>query len=98
MTAYPGYFTGDIREPKDKLIFIGINPGFNEKENRKEQAFLRNRGSYEGYCRIFADFFGQGEKRGFIPYYGNIATFLELYFKIKRPNWDWFLDNLIALD
>jgi hypothetical protein len=63
VTAYPVYFTGDIREPKDKLIFIE-NPGFNEKENRKEQAFLRNRGSYEGYCRIFADFFGQGGKAG----------------------------------
>src|SRR5467141_2021631 len=50
LAAYPVYFAGDIREPEDKIIFIGINPGFNKEGNRSEQAFLQSRGSFEGYC------------------------------------------------
>lgn len=56
--AYPVYFAGDIREPTGKIIFMGINPGYHEEGNRKEQEFLQKRGCYEGYCRIFSNFFG----------------------------------------
>jgi hypothetical protein len=26
--AYPVYFAGDIREPRNKIVIMGINPGF----------------------------------------------------------------------
>jgi len=99
LAAYPVYFTGDIREPINKIIFIGINPGFDEKKNREEQAFLRNRGLYEGYCRIYADFFGRGGKQRLIPYYANIAGFLRRFYEIKeKMDWFWFQEHFIALE
>jgi hypothetical protein len=30
MAAYPVYFTGDITHPKNKIIFMGINPGLGQ--------------------------------------------------------------------
>jgi hypothetical protein len=81
-----------------KVIFIGINPGFNEEGNRKEQGFLQNRGLLEGYCRLFADFF-PNTKRGLIPYYANIAGFLRRYYCISETiDWNWFQEHLIALE
>jgi hypothetical protein len=99
MVSYPVYFAGDIREPKDKIIFMGINPGFSEEVNRKEQAFLQNHGSYEGYCRIFGDFFPREIKKGLLPYYANIAGFLRRYYNItKTIDWGWFQEHFITLD
>ena len=50
--VYPVYFAGDIREPTDKIIFMGINPGYRAERNRNEQEFLQNRG--KGYCGLVA--------------------------------------------
>src|SRR3989338_10998511 len=57
--VYPVYFTGDIENPKDKIIFVGINPAFNSTWNRKEQKYLEERGSFDGYCHLF-EFFREG--------------------------------------
>jgi hypothetical protein len=98
MAAYPVYFAGDIRKPKNKHVFIGINPGFNEEGNSKEQAFLGTHGSFEGYCRLFGDFRFE-RKGGLIPYYANIAGFLRRYHDVKETmNWDWFQEHFINLE
>jgi hypothetical protein len=97
--VYPVYFAGDILQPTDKIIFIGINPGYNKEDNRREQEFLRSRGLYEGYCRIFSDFFGLRGKQGLIPYYANIAGFLRRYCEVtERIDWDWFQQHFITLE
>jgi hypothetical protein len=98
LAAYPVYFAGDIREPKDKIVFMGINSGFSEEGNRKEQSFLQKRGSFDGYCRIFGEF-RFGKKHGLIPYYANIAGFLRRYYGITDTvNCDWFQRHFIALE
>lgn len=98
MPAYPVYFAGDIEKPEDKIIFMGINPGFNEEGNTKEQAFLTKRGIFEGYCRLFGDFRYE-RKTGLLPYYANIAGFLRRYLGIEETiDWDWYQEHFITLE
>ena len=95
--VYPVYFTGDIQNPKGKTIFIGINPGYNEKRNRKEQKYLQKHGLFDGYCHIFSRYFKK-QSTGLSPYYANVAGFLKRYKDIKKIDWDWFQDNFINLE
>jgi hypothetical protein len=98
MAAYPIYFMGDVKRPKDKIIFMGINPGFNEERNKKEQAYLESCGIFEGYRRLFGDF-RYGRNKGLLPYYANIAGFLRRYLGITEAiDWDWYQENFIALE
>ena len=46
MAAYPVYFAGDVTRPKEKIVVMGINPGFNEAMNRREQSYLEQNGSF----------------------------------------------------
>lgn len=95
MATYPVYFAGDICQPKNKIIFMGINPGFGEESNRKERDFLRQRGSFEGYCRLYGDFF----KGRLVQYYSHIAGFLRrLYGITEIIDWDWFQEHFITLE
>jgi hypothetical protein len=95
MPTYPVYFAGDIRYPENKIIFIGINPGFGEDSNRKEREFLRQRGTFEGYCRLYADFF---EGRS-VRYYSSIAGFLRrLYDITEKIDWEWYQEHFITLE
>lgn len=101
MAAYPVYFAGDITKPEDKIIFMGINPGFNEKgdDNKKEQAFLKEHGSFDGYCRLFNHF--KDRKKGLLRYYASIASFISQYFDVPIDiikNWDWFQEHFITLN
>ncbi len=94
--VYPTYFIGDITNPRDKYIFIGINPGYNSN-NSLENAYLKRRGLFNGYCHLFSDF--HYSKPGLIPYYANIKGFLKRYDGIKEKiDWEWFQKNVIALE
>lgn len=101
--AYPVYFAGDIQNPKDKIIFVGINPGYAEtgmsQERQKlEQEFLERHGQLDGYCRIFSDFFAK-QRKGLIPYFANIAGFIRLYYDIEeRIDWHWLQEHFVSLD
>jgi hypothetical protein len=97
--AYPVYFAGDITQPIGKKIFVGINPGYsNSPRQIAEQKYLEQRGSFDGYCRIFSDFFALHEK-GLLPYFANIGGFLRRYFDIhERIDWNWLQENVISLD
>jgi len=95
--VYPVYFSGNIREPKGKFIFIGINPGYKDANNKKEQAFLEKHGSFEGYCRLYGDF--RFKRKGLLPYFANIAGFLRRYYNIsEKIDWNWFQKNFINLE
>jgi hypothetical protein len=96
MATYPVYFAGDIGQPTDKIIFMGINPGFGEESNRKEREFLRQRGIFEGYCRLYGDYQFGGRK---VRYNSNIAGFLRrLYGITESIDWNWFQEHLITLE
>jgi len=69
---YPVYFCGDITKPKNKIVFIGINPGYNEKTNNAEQDYLNNLGVFRGYCEMFSSFFRDKN----VAYYKNMYSFL----------------------
>lgn len=95
--VYPVYFSGNIQKPKEKFIFMGINPGYNDVGNKKEQAFLEKHGSFDGYCRLFGDF--HFERKGLLPYFANIAGFLRRYCNISgKIDWKWFQENFITLE
>lgn len=93
---YPLYFAGNIKEPKNKTIFIGINPGYSTEWNKKENEYMNERGIFEGYCNMF-NFFKR-ERVGLLPYFANIAGFLKRLKGVEVINWDWFHDNFINLD
>ena len=97
MATYPVYFAGDVRRPENKIIFMGINPGFGEESNKREREFLRQYGVFEGYCRLYGDYFNGTTVR----YYSNIAGFLKRLYPnqiTERIDWDWFQEHLITLE
>jgi hypothetical protein len=94
MPTLPVYFAGDVRQPENKIIFMGINPGFGEESNRKEREFLRQHGAFEGYCRLYKDFF----KGKTVRYYSGISGFLRRLYGIEKIDWDWFQNHLITLE
>lgn len=95
--VYPVYFTGNIENPKGKIIFIGINPGYNKEQNAIEQLYLNDRGLYDGYCNIFYDYF-KNQHKGLTQYFANIAGFLKRLYNIKQIDWDWLQENFINLE
>ena len=94
--VYPVYFVGNIEKPDNKTIFLGINPGYNEIENEKEQKFTEESGIFYSSCHFF-DYY-KGKRKGLIPYYANIAGFLKRLDNIEQIDWDWLQDNLINLE
>jgi hypothetical protein len=98
--AYPAYFYGDVTRPKGKKIFVGINPGILKKRPSQadEQRYLQQRGSFEGYCHAFSDFFAL-HANGLLRYFANIAGFLRSLFQVReRIDWNWLQENVICLD
>lgn len=96
--VYPVYFTGDLKHPKGKTIFIGINPGYNQERNREEQKYLQKHGLFDGYCHIFSKYFKKHSQGLSSRYYANVAGFLKRYKNIRKIDWDWLQDNLINLE
>lgn len=95
--AYPVYFAGDIRYPENKIVVIGINPGFNESQYVKERQFLEKRGLFDGYCNLYGDYFkAEGKKP---RYYQGVWRLLQRLFDISGDfDWDWFQEHLITLE
>lgn len=94
---YPVYFVGDIREPQNKIIFVGINPGYDKEFNLAENQFLKEEGIFEGYCKHFL--FYKKMRTGLLPYYANIGGFLKRMYGItEKIDWDWFQNNFINLE
>ncbi len=97
--ALPVYFAGNIREPENKIILMGINPGYDAESYPRELAFLRERGLFEGYCNLYAGYFGDYRKRRKVRYYSNIASLLRgLGLTIPEDYWDWYQENFISLE
>lgn len=94
--VYPLYFAGDIRHPQDKIVFIGINPGYQTDANREEQAYLESEGSFEGYC----DFFNwRASIKRPSRYFSNIGGFLRRLGWLEGPlTWPWAHEHLINMD
>jgi hypothetical protein len=96
--AYPVYFAGDVREPQAKTIFLGLNPGYNEARYQGERQFLQEHGLFNGYCRLYSDYFKPAHK-SLLRYYSNIGGFLRRLRDIHATiDWDWFQENFIALE
>ncbi len=95
---YPIYFMGDITKPDDKMIFVGINPGYG-KVKKPEKEYLRNKGLFDGYCNIFSDYFKPHHKN-LLPFFNGIRGFISRYKGINREtiDWDWFQKNIIILE
>lgn len=98
LAAYPVYFAGDVRRPKNKFVFMGINPGFKIERNLKEQSYLKSRGLFEGYCELFSKFKPETQ-RGLAPYFANIAGFIRRCYGISEPvDWNWLQEHFIMLE
>jgi hypothetical protein len=96
--AYPVYFAGDIQSPENKIVIIGLNPGYDFDKYSKELNYLNERGLFEGYCNLYGDYFKS--KREAVPYYSNLKGFISRLYKIdmKAIDWDWFQKHLITLE
>lgn len=94
--VYPLYFMGDIREPKNKIIFIGINPGYSEEMNKNEQEYLEKHGSFEGYCTHFTH---RASIRRPSAYFANIGGFLRrIGLMDEKMTWHWLQQHVINMD
>ena len=94
--VYPLYFTGDIINPKDKIIFIGINPGYNKELNEDEQNYLEKQGSFEGYSTLFRY---RGSVFRKYAYFSNIGGFLRRLGLLDAPmTGEWLQDHFINMD
>lgn len=96
--TYPVYFAGDIRQPANKIIFLGINPGYDANQYRSEAAFLSERGLFEGYCNLYGGYFKSYSNN--VRYYSMIKGLLCRLYSIDKSiiDWDWFQDHFIALE
>lgn len=99
VSVYPVYFSGNVDKPKNKLVVIGINPGYNVKANEEEQSYLKEVGLYQGYCHIFENFFKK-RRRGLLAYFAKLVGFLKRLngTDYAHNNWDWLQENLINLE
>ena len=99
VNVYPVYFSGNVQKPKNKLVIIGINPGYEKHANRAEQAYLKKAGLYHGYCHIYGDFFKK-RHRGLLPFFANLVGFLKRLYGADQVfgTWDWLQDNVITLE
>jgi len=93
---YPKYFMGDITQPEEKIIFIGINPGYSAENNLKEQQLLENQGYFNFCCHLFK--YNALDKKGLNSYFANIAGFLKRLKGIKKIDRQWLQNNLINLE
>ena len=93
---YPMYFSGDVLQPQDKFIFIGMNPGYSEEYNKKEQEYAEKIG-FLNYCRTIFQYFSK-QHNGLIPYYSNIGGFLKRLYGIEKIDWSWYQSNFINLE
>lgn len=94
--VYPLYFAGDIRQPEDKIIFIGINPGYSEKENAAEQTYLEEKGSFEGYCDLFT---WRASIKKQSRYFTSIGGFLRrIGWLDEKISWPWLAEHFINMD
>ena len=96
LKVYPIYFVGDVTKPKDKIIFIGINPGYSKDKSVEEQEYLEKEGSFSGYCNLFSK--ESGLRKSSI-YFSNIGGFLRRigWLEDKMSN-EWLQENMINMD
>ena len=93
---YPLYFAGDIRRPEDKVIFIGINPAYNRVDNAKEQEYLEEKGSFDGYSELFT--WRESIKKS-SRYFSNIGGLLRrIGWLDDKITWPWLQEHFINMD
>jgi hypothetical protein len=94
--VYPMYFMGDITKPKNKIIFVGINPGYNKKLNNNEQEYLEKHGSFLGYCTHFTHRASISRRSA---YFSHIGGFLHrVGMMSEKMTWDWLQNHFINMD
>ncbi len=94
--VYPMYFMGDITKPENKIIFIGINPGYNKEHNKAEQKFLEEKSSFDGYCTFFKH---RGETLRRSAYFSNIGGFLRRIGLLEgNITPEWLHNHFINMD
>jgi len=91
----PTYFVGDI-ESKNKIIFMGINPG-GKKENLKFESQFRNKSwnSYLDFHKYFFKHYKEGPK---IPYYAYLRTCFSPDSDVTQNYFDYCQENFINID
>ena len=101
---YPMYFYGNIKNPKDKYIFIGINPSYTGK--MEDQEYEDEKASFNNYYDFLNNAFLKWKKK---RYYNNklfnylkrnISLYLSEKYSINRNNidYEWLQENVINLE
>ena len=106
---YPVYFHGNIENPKDKIVFIGINPGYKKGVDDithseisgdffkwENEGFLNFAKNFRRYLTPNRNF----EREVLMPYFRNMASFLRKTGMVNDEviDYKWFHNNLLNLE
>lgn len=101
---YPMYFYGDIENPKDKYVFMGINPSYTGKMEKQE--YKDEKISFNNYYDFLNNAFLKWKKK---RYYNdklfnylkrNISLYLNERYNIDKKdiNYEWLQKNVVNLE
>jgi len=98
---YPMYFYGNIENPKNKYVFVGINPSYTG--GLEEDECLEEKESVAKYYHFLKNAFTWWDIKldhKFLPYFNKISLYLSETEKIKREeiNYKWLQENVINLE
>lgn len=98
---YPMYFYGNIENPKNKYIFVGINPSYTGV--LEEEEYLEEKESVAKYYRFLKNAFIWWSiklNNKFLPYLNKVSLYLSSVEKIKREliDYKWLQENVINLE
>ena len=96
----PTYFEGNFEDNNYKYVIVGINPGFSEKQNPKEEALKsKSWDEYLLFIKNFFKFFKNNKMKSF--YYRRLSKLfsgLDVNYKKYPGFWDYYHDHLINFD
>ncbi len=106
---YPVYFHGNIEDPKNKIVFIGINPGYKKgvddvtHKEIGEDFFKWENESFLNFAKNFRRYLTPNrnfEREVLMSYFRNMASFLKKIGIVnkERVDYKWFHNNLLNLE
>jgi hypothetical protein len=98
---YPMYFYGNIENPKNKYVFVGINPSYTG--GLEENEYLEEKESVAKYYHFLKNAFIWWNIKldhKFLPYFNKISLYLSETENIKREeiSYKWLQENVINLE
>jgi hypothetical protein len=97
----PTYFVGNFKDINYKYVLFGINPGFSEKQNPKEETWKKSSWKdYLNFARNFFILFKDNEMKS--PYYKRLSKLFSGLDNIEMENYneiyDYYQKHIINIE